>query len=95
MLAPIWVDEDLTRVQSCTYLHPLIILRVHAAEALQITEPRCYVLAQMTSVRRAMLVEVLKVRAEEISWIIAFGQAAERHVVLEKVDIQAKLVSRK
>jgi hypothetical protein len=42
-----------------------------------------------------MLVEVFKVRAEEISWISAFGQAAERRVVLEKVDVQAELVSRK
>lgn len=95
MLAPVRVDEDLMRVESRAYLHPLVIFWVHAAEALQITEPRCHVLAKMTCVWRAMLVEVLKVRAEKISRIGPLAQAAELRVVLEKVHIQAELISRK
>ena len=93
MLAPIRRNKDLLRVQPRTDLHPLIILRIHPPEALQVPKPRRHVLPKVACIRGPVLVEVLKVRPEEVRGVRALGEAALQRVVLEEVDVQPELVS--
>ena len=87
MFSPIRRDKDLIRVQPRTDLHPLLVLWVHAAQALRVPESRRHVLAKMTSIRRAVLVEVFEIRTEEDCWVETLGEAPFLCVVLEEVDV--------
>jgi hypothetical protein len=87
MLPPIRRNENLSRVHLRAHSHPLIILWVHPTKTLQVPKPRGHVLAQMTRVRRAVLVEVFKIRTEEVRWVGTLGEAPLLCVVLEEVDI--------
>lgn len=87
MLAPVWCDEDLKRIQFRADLHPLVVFRIHLVQALNIPKPRGHVLAKVARIWRAMFIEIFKVWAEEVCGVISLCQAALERIVLEKVDV--------
>ena len=93
MFTPVRRDEDLAWVQLRTNLHPLVILGVRAAKKFQISKVGCHVLAKMASIFGTVLVEVFKVRAEEVCRIGTLGHATQLRVVLEEIDIESELVA--
>ena len=66
ILAPVGRNENLVRIKSCTNLHPIIVLGVHASEALRIAKSGWQIFAQMAIVLWAVLVEVVKVRLVKV-----------------------------
>jgi hypothetical protein len=91
MLTPVRGDEYLAWVHFFSYFHPFIILGIHAAEALKITKARGQVLPKV--VRRAILVKVFEIRAEENCWVIAV-KASRQRVLLEEGDVHPEFVTR-
>jgi hypothetical protein len=91
MFTPVRCDEYLVWVQFLTHSHPLVILWIHEAETVQVTEIGSHVFAKVTSVWWAMLVKVFEVWPEEISRI-STSEACCQRIILEEVDVQAEFV---
>jgi len=92
VFTPVRCDEYLVWVHFLTHLHPLVILWIHAAETVQVTEIGGHVLAKVTPVWWAMLVKVFKVWAEEVGRFCTSSEASRQRIILEEVNVQAELI---
>lgn len=94
MFAPIWRNKKLVWIQALPHLHPRIILGIHAAQTFNVAKSWRQVLAKMTVIREILLlVEIIKVRAEEISWISTLGETTSGCVVLEECYVEPEFIS--